>query len=84
MKTYDCLANCAGYQESDQVWLYGPTSHKGKSPKLQSSCNGPYRVVTQINVVAHRVQLHPKTRIMIAHLDRLAPHNGTVQDEQPY
>jgi hypothetical protein len=45
MKTrYDKLANCAGYQEGDRVWLYHPTRTKGKSPKLQSSWEGPYKM----------------------------------------
>lgn len=44
MKTrYDKLANCTGYQEGDRVWLYRPNRTKGKSPKLQSSWEGPYR-----------------------------------------
>jgi transposase InsO family protein len=38
MKTrYDRAANCAGYHEGDNVWLYRPTRKKGKSPKLQAS-----------------------------------------------
>jgi hypothetical protein len=42
MKTrYDKLANFAGYQEGDRVWFYRPTHAKGKSPKLQSSWEGP-------------------------------------------
>jgi hypothetical protein len=34
---YDRLANSAGFQEGDQVWLYRLTRNRGKSPKLQSS-----------------------------------------------
>jgi hypothetical protein len=48
---YDKLANSAGYQEGDRVWLYRPTRMKGKSPKLQSSWEGPYKAVTRINDV---------------------------------
>jgi hypothetical protein len=53
---YDKLANSAGYQEGDRVWLYRPTRTKGKSPKLQSSWEGPYKVVNRINNVVHRIQ----------------------------
>jgi hypothetical protein len=50
MKTrYDRLANCAGYHEGDRMWLYHRTRMKGKSPKLLTSWEGPYKVVTQIN-----------------------------------
>jgi hypothetical protein len=34
---YDCLANSAGLQEGDQVWLYCLTQTIGKSPNLQQS-----------------------------------------------
>jgi hypothetical protein len=48
---YDKLANCMGYQEGERVWLYRLTCTKGKSPKLQSSWEGPYKVITRINYV---------------------------------
>jgi hypothetical protein len=57
MKTrYHKLANSAGYQEGDSVWLYRSTRTKEKSPKLQSSWEGPYKVVTRINDVVYRIQ----------------------------
>jgi hypothetical protein len=42
--SYDHLANSAGYQEGDQLWLYHPTCTKGESPMLQPSWESPYRV----------------------------------------
>jgi hypothetical protein len=84
MKTcYDGLAKSAGYQEGDQAWLYRPTNIKGKSPKLQPPWKGPYRVVTQINAVVYRNQLHPRTKMLVVQLDWLAPYQGTAQDKQP-
>jgi hypothetical protein len=75
MKTrYDKLANSAGYQEGDRVCLYKPTRTKGKSPKLQSSWEGPYKIITRINDVVYRIQKNPRSRMMVAHLDRLAPY----------
>jgi hypothetical protein len=75
MKTrYDKLANSAGYQEGDKVWLYRPTCTKGKSPKLQSSWEGPYKVVNRINDVVYRIQKNPRSRMMVVHLDRLATY----------
>jgi hypothetical protein len=49
---YDRLANSAGFQEGD-VWLYLPTQTRGRSPKLQSAWEGPYKVITRINDVVY-------------------------------
>jgi hypothetical protein len=70
---YGILANCVGYHE-DNAWLYWPTRMKGKSPKLQSPWEGPYEVVTQINDVVYKIQQNPRTKMMVAHLDQLAPY----------
>ncbi|KAJ4429260.1 hypothetical protein ANN_26263 [Periplaneta americana] len=61
---YDRLANSAGFQEGDLVWLYRPTRTKGKSPKLQRAWDGPYRVVTWINDVVYRIQRQPRGKMM--------------------
>jgi hypothetical protein len=83
MKTgYDKLANCAGYHESDRVCLYHPICMKGKSPKLQCSWEGPYKIVTWINDVVYRIQKNPRSRMIVVHLDLLAPYQGAAQDEQ--
>jgi anaerobic selenocysteine-containing dehydrogenase len=82
MKTrHDKLANSAGYHEGDSVWLYSPTRTKGKSPKLQSSWDGPYMVVTRINDVVYRMQRNPRPRMMVVHLDRPAYYDGPARDE---
>jgi hypothetical protein len=79
------LANSAGYHEGDRVWLYRPTSMNGKSPKVQSSWEGPYKVVTRINDVVYRIQRNPRSRMMVVHLDQLAPYSyeGDAGEEQP-
>jgi hypothetical protein len=49
MKTrYDKLASCAGCHEGDKIWLYRPSRMKGNSPKLPSSCEGLYKVITRM------------------------------------
>jgi hypothetical protein len=80
---YDRLANCVGYHEGDEVWLYRPTLTKGKSPKLQSSREGPYKVATWINVVVYRFQRNPRSRLMVVHLDRLASYHAAAWDGHP-
>jgi hypothetical protein len=61
MKTrYDKLANSTGFHEDDRVWLYRPTRKKGKSPKLQPSCEDPYKVINRINNDVYRIQKNPR------------------------
>jgi hypothetical protein len=43
---YNHLANAAGFQEGDQVWLYFPTGTRGKSSKIQPSCECLNKVIT--------------------------------------
>jgi hypothetical protein len=83
MKThYDSLTNCGGYHEGDKMWLYRPTCTKRESPKLQSSWECPYKVVTQTNNVMYRIQRNPRSRVIVVHLDRLAEYQGTALDER--
>jgi hypothetical protein len=77
MKTrYDKLANSAGYQEADRVWLYRPTHTKGKSP-----WEGPYKILTWTNDVVYRIQKNPRSKMTIVHLDRPTPYHGVTRDE---
>jgi hypothetical protein len=83
MKTrYDKMANCAGYHEGDRVWLYRPTRTKGRSPKLQSAWEGPYKIIKRINDVVYKIQRNPRSRMMVVHLDRLAPYCRATRDER--
>ena len=78
MKTrYDRKANIRGFEEDSLVWLHNPVRSKGKSPKLQSKWNGPYRVVTRINDVTYRIQKGTRGIPKIVHVDRLAKYHGT-------
>jgi hypothetical protein len=84
MKTrYNRLANGAAYHKGDKVWLYCPTRTKGESPKLQSSREGPDKVVTQINDVVYRIQRNLRSRLMVVHLDQLEPYQATARDKRP-
>jgi hypothetical protein len=78
---YDQLANSAGFQEGDRVWLYCPIQKRGKSPKLQTCWEGPYTVITHIDDVVYRVQRNSQAKMMVVHLDRLAPYVGATRDE---
>ncbi|CAK1579887.1 unnamed protein product [Parnassius mnemosyne] len=73
MKTrYDRKMNNKGYDEGSLVWLHNSNRSKGKSPKLQAKWDGPYRVVTRINDVTHRIQKGARGTPKIVHVDRLA------------
>jgi hypothetical protein len=72
-----------GIHRGDRVWLYRPTSTKGRSPKLQSSWEGSYKIIKRINDVVYRIQRSPRSRMMVVHLDRLAPYRGAARDERP-
>jgi hypothetical protein len=78
---YDQLANSAGFQEGYKLWLYHPTRKRGKSPKLQASWEGLYIIITRINDVIYCIQRHPRAKMMVVHLDRLAPYLGAPRDE---
>ena len=80
---YDLMANSARFQEGGRVWLYRPLRTKGKSPKLQSSWEGPYTIITRINDVVYRIRRSPRGKMMVVHLDRLARYSGAIRDEQP-
>lgn len=73
---YDIKADQGGYHPGDLVWLYNPQRRRGYSPKLQTSWEGPYEVVTRINDVIYRIKRQPKGKPRIIHFNRLAPYHG--------
>jgi hypothetical protein len=75
---YDRLANSMGFQEGDQR-LSCPTKTRGKSLKLQPSWVGPFSFITQINDMVYRIQRHPRVKMVVVRLDKLAPRVYSVQ-----
>ncbi|KAJ8958731.1 hypothetical protein NQ318_016459 [Aromia moschata] len=80
-ETYDINANDGRYQPGNQVWLYNPQRRRGLSPKLQSSWEGPYEVVTRINDVVYRIQKLPRGKPRVVHFNRLAPFAGSNHEQ---
>ena len=66
---YDQMANSAGFQEGDRVWLYHPIQKKGKSPKLPTCWEDPYTIISRINDVVYRIRRHSQAKMMVVHLD---------------
>jgi hypothetical protein len=61
---YNNLANSAGFQEGDRVWLYRQIWTKVNMLKVQPSWEGHYQVITLINEAVYRTQHHPRAKIM--------------------
>jgi hypothetical protein len=75
---FEHLAKSKRLQEGDPVWLYCPTHTWGKSPKLQSSWEGPYSVIIRISDIVYRIQRRPRAKT----IDRVTL--GCTQDVQPW
>jgi hypothetical protein len=81
----DRATNSEGFQKGDLVMLYNPQRKKGMSPKLQTSWEGPYRVIKRLNDVVYRIQnlSQRKSKLKVVHLERLAPyHQGNVMSDR--
>ena len=79
-QAYDVNAGEGGYRPGEQVWLYNPQRRRGYSPKLQTSWEGPYRIVDRRNDVVYRIQKPPRGKPRIVHFNRLAPYAGDHQE----
>lgn len=76
---YDVKAEKGGYRPGDLVWLYNPKRRRGYSPKLQSSWEGPYEIITRLNDVVYRIKMQPKGKPKVVHFNRLAPFKGATE-----
>jgi hypothetical protein len=67
-------------QATKRVMMCGlsPNHTKGKPPKLQPSWEDPYKVITRINSMVYRIQWQHRMKIMVVHLEQLAPYQGTT------
>ncbi|KAJ8946046.1 hypothetical protein NQ318_005524 [Aromia moschata] len=72
----DTTSTETAFKPGDAVWLYAPKRTKGKSPKLQSNWEGPYTIIRKINDLVYRIQLSPRSKPKVVHLERLARYTG--------
>lgn len=81
---YDRAVNSKGFREGDLVLLYNPLRKKGLCPKLQTSWEGPYKVIKRLNDVVYRIHscTQRRSKMKVVHLERLAPYasKGFVSD----
>ena len=73
---YDLRAGKATYEVGQPVWLFDPTRKKGVSPKLTSKWKGPFTVVQCVDDLLCRIQLGPRTKAKIVHINRLDKYEG--------
>jgi hypothetical protein len=72
-----------GLLQGRHVWLHRRSRTKAKSPKLQYTWRGSYRIITRIKDLVHRIQRNPTSRMVVIHLHRLAPYQGIVGTSGP-
>lgn len=79
---YDLKENIEGFSEGQLVLLYNPQRRKGLSPKLQSSWEGPYKIIKKINDLVYRIQWNASAsrKMKVVHLDRLSPYKSRVDE----
>jgi len=58
----------------DLVWFFCPKSRPGTSPKWTRFYSGPYRVVRKINDVNYVIQLAPRSRLRVVHVNKVKKH----------
>ncbi|KAJ8958719.1 hypothetical protein NQ318_016447 [Aromia moschata] len=72
----DTTSTETALEPGDAVWLYAPKRMKGRSPKLQKNWEGPYTIIKKINDLVYRIQLSPRRKPKVVHLERLARYTG--------
>ncbi|KAJ8947620.1 hypothetical protein NQ318_002632 [Aromia moschata] len=72
----DTTSTETAFEPGDAVWLYAPKRMKGRSPKLQKNWEGPYTIIKKINDLVYRIQLSPRSKPKVVHLERLARYTG--------
>jgi len=72
---YDRTSRYVDFQPGQKVWFYNPRRMKGRTPKLQSNWEGPFKIVKKINDVVFCIQKSSKHKKKIIHIDRLATYH---------
>ena len=72
---YDAAVKPTEFQVDELVWYFCPRSRPGTSPKWTRFYSGPYRVVRRVNDVNYVIQLTPRSRQIIVHVNKLKPHH---------
>ncbi|KAJ8948598.1 hypothetical protein NQ318_007602 [Aromia moschata] len=78
----DTTSTETAFEPGDAVWLYAPKRTKGRSPKLglnlgwERDWEGPYTIIKKINDLVYRIQISPRSKPKVVHLERLTRYTG--------
>jgi hypothetical protein len=75
-RNYDAKVEEASYTVGQYVLFFYPRRYRGRSPKLARPNVGPFRVLRRLNTVNYVIAMTPKSRRIIAHVDKLKPWPG--------
>lgn len=72
---YDLHVSVSPCKNGDLVWFYHPVRSRGRSPKLDSPWEGPYKIIKVVNDTVAAIQMvHSPHTQRIVHLDKLASY----------
>ncbi|KAJ8946819.1 hypothetical protein NQ318_002098 [Aromia moschata] len=78
----DTTSTETAFKPGDAVWLYaGGKGNKRRKGKVKggrkgSNWEGPYTIIRKINDLVYRIQLSPRSKPKVVHLERLARYTG--------
>jgi hypothetical protein len=77
-RNYDANVRRAEFHCHQLVWYYYPRKYQGRSPKWSRFYTGPYRIETVLNDVNFVLRQTPRSRAIVAHIDKLRPYHGPI------
>lgn len=82
--TYDIRVRTAEFSPGNLVWYYSPRRFRGRSPKWERTCTGPFLflVMEQMGPVNYRLRKTANSRPFVAHVDKLRLCVGGKPEEQ--
>jgi hypothetical protein len=77
-KNYDVNVKQKTFEKGQLVLYYYPRRYQGRSSKWSRFYTGPFRIEEVINDVNYVLRKSPKSRPIIAHIDKLRQFYGEV------
>ena len=68
---YDQRTRQVNFEPGQKVWFFDPRRVPGRAPKLQSSWDGPWKIVKKLNDVLYCIRRFHRNKVV--HANRLAP-----------
>ena len=77
-KRYDARVKECRFSVGDWVWFYCPRRKLNRNRKWQLFTSGPYLITARINSVNYAIQMGPRGRKFVVHIDRLRRYEGDI------